>query len=309
MPLLYQANSAVNNARFGYGTCTPTASAMVMEAVFSVRKDVIAGSFAESLYQQGAYGVVNLLAEDMGTTPNAGTYSDAALKTFSKIATGLSEKSEGFAIWNSRTKTVDLATVNAQMKTGSAGIISFGMFIPQCSTLASGRTSCSFQRDNGHSIAVQAAAADKLQIFDPNQLKWTTSLALVKSDARFADATLALSSNFSETTARIVTNNYGNYTNVGIAEVYMGVRKIASVDVPVVTTPAPAPTQPTTPTEPTTPAPPKAEPPKQDVPTPPATPKPSAPKGDVVVVAPKQKIDWEWLKKYYIQKGWLQVKR
>ncbi|MNS93955.1 hypothetical protein D3C72_1281560 [compost metagenome] len=86
----------------------------------------------------------------------------------------------------------------------------------------------------------------------------------------------------------------------------MGLREVASTNVPATPTEPTTPTQPTTPpttpTEPTTPT-------NPNVPKPPSTPKPAEPKDDVVVVGPKVKIDWEMLRKYYIQRGWLQVRR
>ncbi|UYL08577.1 hypothetical protein B9G69_016150 [Bdellovibrio sp. SKB1291214] len=64
MPLLNQMESSVK-AKFGSMACLPTSSTMVMESIFNVKKDIVAGSFTESLYQQGVYGAVVMLGADI----------------------------------------------------------------------------------------------------------------------------------------------------------------------------------------------------------------------------------------------------
>ncbi|WP_413585590.1 hypothetical protein [Bdellovibrio sp. HCB274] len=331
MPLLDQMESSVRS-KFGSMACVPTSSMMVMESVFSDKKDIVAGSFTDSIYQQNSYGAILLMGNDMKTTSQNGTYVNDAQKTFTKIAQGFSGGASGFNVTNAK-RTISPANLMEDMKSGMVGSLLFASYIPKCSSMASGRKSCSFTRQYGHSVAVQAASGSSVQIFDPSDDKWTSSLSKLSEDSGFVDATLSLASHIGSD-ARILAKNYYTQGEVDLAEYFYGI-KIAAASSPVVVQPSPTPTTPVvvqpspTPTTPvvvqpsptpTTPVvvqpSPTPKPPVvvQPTPKPPVvvqpTPKPTVPVVEqptrptrpVVTQPPKSQIWQQWVK-YFKAKG------
>lgn len=288
MPLLNQMESSVK-AKFGSMACLPTSSTMVMESIFNVKKDVVAGSFTESLYQQSVYGAVVMLGIDMKTTSQNGTYVNDANKTFTKIAQGFQSGASGFSYQNSN-RSITPANLFADMQAGQLGSILFASYIPKCSDMASGRKTCSFTRQYGHSVAVQAASASSVQIFDPNNEKWQSQLLKLADDSSFSGATLSLASHIGAD-ARILDKNYYTQGEVDLAEYFYGLKTSAGTSstpsAPVVTEPStPVVTQPTQPTQPTTPV--------------VTQPKPSP---SPVVTQPSKSEIWQKWVKYYRSKG------
>ncbi|UYL08576.1 hypothetical protein B9G69_016145 [Bdellovibrio sp. SKB1291214] len=158
--------------------------------------------------------------------------------------------------------------------------------------MASGRKTCSFTRQYGHSVAVQAASASSIQIFDPNNEKWQSQLLKLSDDSSFSGATLSLASHIGAD-ARILDKNYYTQGEVDLAEYFYGLKTSAgSSDSPPMVT---QPTQPTTPPAVTNPTP---------VPSPSTSvvtqPKPSP---SPVVTQPSKSEIWQQWVKYYRSKG------
>ncbi|WP_413292410.1 hypothetical protein ACLSU7_13455 [Bdellovibrio sp. HCB185ZH] len=295
MPLLDQMESSVK-AKFGSMACLPTSSTMVMESIFNTKKDIVAGSFTESLYQQGSYGAVVMLGIDMKTTSANGTYVNDANKTFAKIAQGFSSGATGFSFQNSQ-KSLTPANLLAEMQGGSLGSILFASYIPKCSSMASGRQTCSFTRQYGHSVAVQGASASSVSIYDPNDEKWSSQLLKLADDSSFSGATLSLPSHIGAD-ARILDKNYYTQGEVDLAEYFYGLKTSSGASTPVVTQPTPAPspvvTQPT-----------PAPSPVVTQPTPAPSPVVTQPKPSPspVVTTPKPSQTWQQWVQYYRNKG------
>ncbi|WP_413576144.1 hypothetical protein ACLVWU_17310 [Bdellovibrio sp. HCB290] len=241
MPLLDQMESSVKS-KFGSMACVPTSSMMVMESVFSSKKDIVAGSFTDSIYQQNSYGAILLMGNDMKTTSQNGTYVNDAQKTFTKIAQGFSGGASSFSVTNVK-RTISPANLMADMKSGMVGSLLFASYIPKCSSMASGRKSCSFTRQYGHSVAVQAASASQVQIFDPSDDKWTSQLLRLQDDSGYVDATLSLASHIGAD-ARILAKNYYTQGEVDLAEYFYGIKIEGESSTPVVVQPSPTPTTP-----------------------------------------------------------------
>lgn len=309
MPLLNQMESSVK-AKFGSMACVPTSSMMVMESIFSDKKDILAGSFADSIYQQSSYGAILLMGSDMKTTSQNGTYVSDAQKTFTKIAQGFSGGASSFSVTNAK-RSITPANLMADMKSGMVGSLLFASYIPKCSSMASGRKSCSFTRQYGHSVAVQAASASSVQIFDPSDDKWTSGLLRLSEDSGYVDATLSLASHIGSD-ARILAKNYYTQGEVDLAEYYYGLKVAAAESsAPVVVQPSPTPTTPVvvqpspTPTTPVvvqpkpTPTTPVVVQPKPTPSVPVVTqPRPTTP----VVSMPNSQIWQQWVK-YFKAKG------
>ncbi|WP_413558944.1 hypothetical protein [Bdellovibrio sp. HCB209] len=298
MPLLDQMESSVKS-KFGSMACVPTSSTMVMEAIFADKKDIVAGSFTDSIYQQGSYGAIVLMGNDMKTTSKNGTYVNDAKTTFDKIAKGFQSGASSFSYQNSK-KTISAAGLLADMQAGQVGSILFASYVPKCSSMASGRQTCSFTREYGHSVAVQAASATSVQIYDPSDEKWTSQLLKIADDSAFKDATLSLPSHIGAD-ARILTKNYYTRNEVDLAEYFYGL-KVAAGEVveapPVVVQPSP---QPPVVVQPTPQPPVVVQPtPKPTVPVVvQPTPKPTTP---VVTQPPKSQVWQQWVK-YFKSKG------
>lgn len=304
MPLLDQMESSVK-AKFGSMACVPTSSTMVMEAIFADKKDIVSGSFTNTIYQQGSYGAIVLMGNDMKTTSKNGTYVNDAKATFDKIAKGFQSGASSFSYQNSK-KTISAEGLLADMKAGQVGSILFASYVPKCSAMASGRQTCSFTREYGHSVAVQAASTSSVQIYDPSDEKWTSQLLRIADDSAFSGATLSLPSHIGAD-ARILTKNYYTRNEVDLAEYFYGLKVEAGAATetpPVVAQPSPAPTQPPVVVQPT-PAP--TQPPVVVQPTPKPTtpvvtqptPKPTTP----VVTQPSPSQAWQQWVKYFKSRG------
>jgi hypothetical protein len=302
MPLLDQMESSVK-AKFGSMACLPTSSAMVMESIFNSKKDIVAGSFTESLYQQGVYGAVVMLGIDMKTTSANGTYVNDANKTFTKIAQGFSSGASGFSFQNSQ-KSLTPANLLAEMQGGSLGSILFASYIPKCSAMASGRQTCSFTRQYGHSVAVQGASASSVSIYDPNDEKWSSQLLKLADDSSFSGATLSLPSHIGAD-ARILDKNYYTQGEVDLAEYFYGLKTSAGASTPVVTQPPVVVTQPSPAPSPVVTQPTPAPSPVVTQPTPAPSPVVTQPKPSPspVVTQPSKSQIWQQWAQYYRNKG------
>jgi hypothetical protein len=319
MPLLDQMESSVK-AKFGSMACLPTSSTMVMESIFEDKKDIVAGSFTDSLYKQGVYAAVVMMGTDMKTTSANGTYVNDAKKTFDKIAQGFSAGASSFSFQNSQ-KSLTPGNLLAEMQGGSLGSILFASYIPKCSAMASGRQTCSFTRQYGHSVAVQGASASSVSIYDPNDEKWSSQLLKLADDSSFSGATLSLPSHIGAD-ARILDKNYYTQGEVDLAEYFYGLKTSAgAAETPVVTQPSPAPspvvtqpspapspvvTQPSPAPSPVVTQPSPAPSPVVTAPSPaPTTPVVTQPKPSPspVVTTPKPSQTWQQWVQYYRTKG------
>ncbi len=310
MPLLDQMESSVK-AKFGSMACLPTSSTMVMESIFEDKKDIVAGSFTDSLYKQGVYAAVVMMGTDMKTTSANGTYVNDAKKTFDKIAQGFSAGASSFSYQNSQ-ESLTPANLFARMQGGSLGSILFASYIPKCSAMASGRQTCSFTRQYGHSVAVQGASASSVSIYDPNDEKWSSQLLKLADDSSFSGATLSLPSHIGAD-ARILDKNYYTQGEVDLAEYFYGLKTSAgsaeTPSTPVVTTPSPSPspvvTNPSPAPSPVVTQPSPAPSPVVTNPSPAPSPVVTQPKPSPspVVTQPKPSQTWQQWVQYYRNKG------
>ncbi|UOF00199.1 hypothetical protein [Bdellovibrio reynosensis] len=224
MPLLNQMDKSIT-AKYKNMGCIPTASAMIMEEVFSTKTDIEAGTLLDRMYKANPYQETLLLGQDMKTTAVNGTYMNDAAETFKRIATQF--KRDAAAVYvQSKDKEITANVLFSEMKNKAVLQISRGLYQPKCTVMASGRKTCSFTRDGGHGLAVKEASATQVTFHDPGNFAPVSKLPRLTEDPVFKNVTLVMSYRHPNSSARIMFPANKVYPNnpIRLVETYTGIR-------------------------------------------------------------------------------------